>query len=269
MVKYVINRIFTGNFFLCIVLMFAYMLFVFGGMTGKADMSGNEAYMLYMNSGSNLTYVILTLLLALDYPLHGSKQNIVMRTGWKRWLIYEMVSLVTAEILFSIAILLIAFLLFPDAGGSWSLDFCISFFSDGSAFSFNLATVGNMTGWVLYSSVYKAAFFTFAAHTLLGIICGLVCFLFNMGNKKMYAAFVLFFVNYAPDIINEMLLYSGNMQKAQKLSYFDIFEISRISYMKMNCFGGYILPSQVLVWFLLIIVILVQIIMLRRRVCLR
>ncbi len=269
MVRYVSNRIFSGTFFLSITLMLAHLMFSLGGMIGNASISVYEVYILFMNSESDRIFMIISMLIAMDYPMIDSRQNVIMRTGWKRWLRYEIVSLISAEVIFGLFIVLVVFLFFPSVGGSWNLDFFIGFVSRGTAFSCNFGAVDNMAGWVLFSSVHSAFLVTFAAHALLGIICGLVCFIFNMGNNKIYGVLLLAAVKFMPYIVNRLLYMIGNSKAWYIFSYFDIFQTSKISSMKMKCYGGYLLSSQVLAWFLLIIVILVGIIMLRRRKCLR
>lgn len=267
--RYAINRVFSGMFFLCVTLMFAFLLFSLGGMAGNADISAYEAYILFMNSESDRIFVVLSILIAMGYPMLDSRQNVIMRTGWKRWLRYEVVSLIAAEVIFGLLIFVGILLLFPSIDSSWNLDFFISFVSGGNAFSGKLGAVNSFTGWVLFDSVYGAFFATFIAHTLLGIICGLVCFVFNMGNKKIYGVLLLALVKYMPYVINVLLYMSGNPKAWRIFSYFNIFQTSKISSMKMNCYGGYLSSPQVFAWFLLLVIILVQVIMLRRRKCLR
>lgn len=269
MVRYVSNRIFTGTFFLSVTLMLAYLMFSLGGMIGNVKLSMYEVYILFMNSESDMIFVIISMLIAMDYPLIGNRQNVIMRTGWKRWLRYEIVSLISAEVIFGLFIALVVFLLFSSVDGSWNLDFFIGFVSRGTALSCNIGTVDNLAGWVLFSSVHSAFLVTFFAHALLGIICGLVCFIFNMGNHKIYGVILLAMVKFMPNIVNRLLYVLGNSKAWYIFSYFDIFQTSKISSMKMKCYGGYLLSSQVIAWLLLLIVVLVEIIMLRRRRCLR
>lgn len=267
--RYIVSRSFSGQYFLCVLIMFAFLLFSFGGMCGNVGISTYEAYILFMNSESDFVFFLLIVYISLGYPMVNGRQNLVMRTGWKRWLLYEIASLFLTVMAFSVTVILEIFLVFPSLSRKYHVDFFAAFLSGGTGFQANLGRIGNLTGWVLFDSSLKTFFISFLSHTLLAFMCGLLCLLFNMGEKRYYSVLIIAFLKYMP-LVMRSLLYNIGRPKAWSFFWnFDFFDIIKVSFMKIKCYGEALSVEQVIGRLIFFIIFLIWIIILRRQKCLK
>ncbi len=269
MLRYIVNRIFSGVFILSAVLLFAFMTFSIGSLRYISDISGYEAYLLFMNSESGIIFYIFCIILAMQYPIVDKNDNLIVRLGWKKWMVYEIVSLISVIILYSIMTLAFAILLVPDFSHKWNTDFLIAMSPIENKFTEHIASVQNMTGWVLYGTISGALMTTFICNTILAVFCGLVVFAFNTKRKAGYGVLIILFIKYIPEIIMQYVFFHGNSLTGKIFKYIDLFETAKISNMKMGCYGTYMLMHQTISWLLFCVSVLLIVILGRKKICQR
>lgn len=269
MLRYINNRIFSGVFVLSIILLFAFMTFSIGSLKYTSDISGYEAYLLFMNSESGIIFFIFCIVLAMQYPMVDRNDNMIVRLGWKKWMAYEVASMISVIILYSIITLILTFMIVSDFTYKWNTEFFIAMSPIDNKFTEHIASVQNMSGWVLYGTISGAMITTFVCNTVLAVFCGLLVVIFNSKRKVTYGILIILFIKYIPQILMQFLYLSESSLFNRLFKYIDLFGASRISNIKMGCYGTYMLPQQTISWLLFCVSVLLIAILGREKRCLR
>lgn len=256
MAKIILSKITTYKYLLYAILFTCFLIYSFGGLIQyENNISGVEAYILFVNSKSNLFMWIFCILFSMQFPYKDI--HIIMRTGKLRWFLSEIMSLMWIIIIFNFYIVINCFLFFGVfVCDDWSLDFRLCYMNYGQWQNSNLGTVGDLSGWVVFSTPAQAFIISLALNLLCGIITGLICFIFNVIERHIYGPFIVCFLYFFGGFIDRIFGVLG--LKADFINFLKIYDIVLLQNIKIGFYGYYFNYIVVLTWCLILVIVLYE-----------
>lgn len=256
MARFFVNKLVSYRYLLFSVVFLSFIMYSFGGLLITENaITGLEAYILFINSKSNIFFFLFCILICMQFPYKDV--HIILRCGKRKWLINEMLSMIGVIVLLNTFVLLICVVLFGKSNfNEWSIDFLLCYMEGGSLYEAKLGSIGDLTGWVMFGNPIKAFLTSFLLNTLCGFIVGIICFVFNVYNCHIYGPFATMFLYYIPAIMMRLCVVLGTNSPFFALTY--IFDIALLYNLKIGFYGNYFNTMYVFVWYVVIIIVLAE-----------
>lgn len=252
MVRFFMNKIVSYKYLFYAIMFASFMLYSFGGLCNiENTITGIEAYVLFINSKSNIFFFLFCVLISMQFPYKDI--HIMIRYGKRKWLLNEMISMIGMIVLLNCFVFIICAVLFGGSDFSeWSIDFLLCYMNGGSLYDAKLGSIGDLSGWVMFGNPLKAFLTSFFLNILCGIITGLVCFVFNIHNCHTYGPFFVIFLYYFPSVMVRLCVALKTNNSFIALTY--IYDISLLDKLKIGFYGNYFNVMYVLIWYAVIII---------------
>lgn len=266
--KYIINRISNGVMLISVVFQSGILLYLESAYGPNSDISCFEAFLLYINSTANIVFLGLSLVLAMGYPQNIGNENIITRMGLKKWMKYEIISYMFSVFVLELSILVVDLLITFSFSTSWSRDFLLCSNCYYAEFGSRLSGVSDIKGFVIFSNPIISTIISFISHWLLVCVCGLVVMMLNQNSKKIISIAVPLIMINLPGI----LFFVGENRQLNLFTlicrYADISENANLDNMRIHGFGGVFSVAEYAIVMLIIIIMIADVIVIRRKKCL-
>lgn len=256
MARFFANKLITCKYLLYISVFLSFMIFTFGELIMiENTITGLEAYILFINSKSNIFFFIFCIFISMQFPYRDI--HIILRTGKKKWLSSELFSMIGVIVLLNCFVLAVCMCCFNKNNvDEWSIDFLLCYMEGGTLYGAKFGSIGDLTGWVMFSNPIKAFLTSFLLNAFCGVVVGLICFAFNVYNRHIYGPLVVLFLYYIPTSITRLYVISESSNPFIALIY--IFDIALLDKLKIGFYGNYFNASYVFIWYLIIIIVLAE-----------
>ncbi len=255
-INYIVSRIVTEKLLSITCLFAVFFLYLIDGLIRYENtITGCEAYILYVNSNSVRFAWFLIVIMSMGFPRKDA--HILIRLGKRKWINQEIISLVVATLLFNCFIALACFFIF---GGTmtneWTQDFMLCYMRRGDWLDSRLGVINDLSGWVIFDSPYSTFIKNFFLVSLCGVITALVCFFFNIINKKICGPLIVSVLYYFSFFCKYI---DGDF--FAKIKIIDIYDMCVLSNINRGFCAGHFDLYFVIGWYVILILWLRKIIM--------